>query len=307
MPNGQHPGRPGAVSSVVALEDATGIASATLRVWERRYGFPHPARDVRGGRVYDAAQVNKLRLIARLLPGGGRPGDLVTQSVAELQARLDAANTAPGATADPMLQLLKAMDHTGVVQQLLQQLTLLGLNRFVCEVIAPTNRLVGEAWACGQLEPREEHLYTESVQQVLRAAIAGLPIVNKDSRPRVVLATPAGEQHGLGLLMVEALLNEARCLCLPLGRSLPAEQVAAAARTWTADVIAVSATDVLPARLVLAFLQELRASLPAKVEIWVGGASRALSKPELSALGGLRRFGAISEVVEAVAGYRERR
>ena len=45
----------------------TGIARATLRIWERRYGFPQPGRDLRGERSYPDEQVRKLRLIADLM------------------------------------------------------------------------------------------------------------------------------------------------------------------------------------------------------------------------------------------------
>jgi MerR family transcriptional regulator, light-induced transcriptional regulator len=302
----KRPKKPDPVASVAALEKATGIASATLRMWERRYGFPHPSRDARGERVYDAVQVDKLRLIAKLMLRGGRPGDLVVQSVGELQARLKGADQAAGQIDHPMLHLLKALDHTAVMQQLLQQLSLLGLQRFVCEVVAGTNVAVGDAWACGLLEPREEHLYSECLQQVLRAAIAGLPLPEAKARPRVVLATPAGEQHGLGLLMVQALLSEQRCLCLPLGRSLAADQVGAAASTWHADVIAISASEVLPARSVLAFLQELHGTLGPNVAIWAGGSSKALRRPELEALPAVSTFQEVQDVIGAVAAYREK-
>jgi hypothetical protein len=53
----------------------TGIGKETLRVWERRYGFPQPLRDAFGERVYPADQVARLRLIKRLMDKGGRPGN----------------------------------------------------------------------------------------------------------------------------------------------------------------------------------------------------------------------------------------
>ena len=47
---------------IAAVEQATGIARATLRIWERRYGFPQPGRDLRGERSYPGEQIRKLRL-----------------------------------------------------------------------------------------------------------------------------------------------------------------------------------------------------------------------------------------------------
>jgi DNA-binding transcriptional MerR regulator len=50
-----------------AVERETGISKELLRMWERRYHFPNPERDSQGDRVYPADQINKLRIIRRLI------------------------------------------------------------------------------------------------------------------------------------------------------------------------------------------------------------------------------------------------
>ena len=60
--------------SIAAVERDTGLSKDTLRVWERRYGFPQPQRDTYGERVYPLEQLDKLRLIKRLMDQGFRPG-----------------------------------------------------------------------------------------------------------------------------------------------------------------------------------------------------------------------------------------
>jgi MerR family transcriptional regulator, light-induced transcriptional regulator len=44
--------------------ERSGVAPATIRVWERRYGFPTPARTVSGRRRYSPAEVEALRRVA---------------------------------------------------------------------------------------------------------------------------------------------------------------------------------------------------------------------------------------------------
>ena len=39
---------------ISAVERETGLSKDTLRMWERRYGFPAPGRDAQGERVYPA-------------------------------------------------------------------------------------------------------------------------------------------------------------------------------------------------------------------------------------------------------------
>jgi DICT domain-containing protein len=71
--------------SIGEVVKATGVGQATLRAWERRYGFPLPQREPSGHRRYSAEQVERIRRVARErergvpLPqaierGGGEPG-----------------------------------------------------------------------------------------------------------------------------------------------------------------------------------------------------------------------------------------
>ena len=75
-----------ATLGIAAVERDTGIAKDTLRVWERRYGFPRPARDAAGDRAYPTEQVEHLRRIKRLLDAGHRPAKVVGMSVPQLQS-----------------------------------------------------------------------------------------------------------------------------------------------------------------------------------------------------------------------------
>ena len=77
--------------NISAVERDTGLSKDTLRVWERRYGFPQPGRDATGERLYPAEQVERLRVIARLLNAGERPGQIVALPLAELRQRLQAS------------------------------------------------------------------------------------------------------------------------------------------------------------------------------------------------------------------------
>ena len=44
--------------TIAAVERETGLSKDTLRVWERRYAFPRPARDSNGERIYPPEQVD---------------------------------------------------------------------------------------------------------------------------------------------------------------------------------------------------------------------------------------------------------
>lgn len=299
---------------IAAVERETGIHKETLRVWERRYGFPAPQRDAAGERLYPAEQVHKLRLIKRLMDGGHRPGRIVGATEEALNALLQAPAARPRATAASVLPAeapevqgcithLQQHDVDGLRRGLSQAILRRGLAGAVTEVFAPLTVRVGELWMGGEMQVFQEHIFSESLQLVLRQAIQGLPSPAPGAGPRVLLSTLPGEHHVLGLLMAEALLSLEGAVCLSLGAQTPLGQLTAAAEVHRADVVALSFSVQLSNRAVLDGLQALRAMLPARVVLWAGGASRALRQP--AALDGVQCLSGLAAIGPAVARWRE--
>lgn len=287
--------------SIAAVERDTGVSKDTLRVWERRYGFPAPARDAAGERLYPQDQVQRLRLVKRLLDQGHRPGHTVALDLSALEHMAQAVATQPtrrraagaaamavpaaaghslGQTADlsRVQAALLAHQHQEVRRLLTQASLQMGLATFVTGVIAPLNAQVGEAWLRGQIEVFEEHLYTECVTTLLRSAIARIPPPDKALGPRVLLTTFPQEMHGMGLLMVEAMLALEGCECLSLGTQTPVADMVLAAQAHQADVLVLSFSPAMNARQVVSGLDELRQALPIRVTIWAGGKNSALGR-----------------------------
>ena len=295
--------------SISAVERDTGLTKDTLRVWERRYGFPVPQRDGLSERAYPLEQVEKLRVIKRLMDAGHRPGRIVGLPVEALQRLADsigghalrAVDGGPAPDLRAHLDLLRAHDVEQLRRQLSQSLMRLGLSRFVMEVIAPLNTVVGDAWMRGHLEIFEEHLYTESVTVVLRQAIAGIPAAASGARPRVLLTTFPNESHGLGLLLAEALFLIEGCQCVSLGPQTPIWDISLAAASQRCDIVALAFTAVLTPALVAEGLAELREKLPANVEIWAGGSAPVLHRRPTS---GVLALSSLSQLATEVRRWR---
>lgn len=260
--------------SISAVERETGISKDVLRKWESRYGFPAPLRDGHGERLYPTDQVTRLRLIKRLMDAGMRPSRLVGRSDEELQALgtrpPPAADAGPAAGGiDEALNLLRSHDLDALRRLLSRQLQQRGLRGFVQDSIAPLSEAVGEAWARGDLQIHEEHLYTEVVQGLLRAALD--PLNDPGGRPRLLLTTLPDEAHGLGLLMVASVLVLAGAHCISLGAQTPLDDIRDAARAHGVDAVVLSFSAAYPRRRIPAVLAELRQRLDMGVEIWAGG------------------------------------
>jgi DNA-binding transcriptional MerR regulator len=48
------------------VADRTGVAAATIRMWEQRYGFPNPQRTASGYRLYTGRDVEAIRAVVAL-------------------------------------------------------------------------------------------------------------------------------------------------------------------------------------------------------------------------------------------------
>lgn len=70
------------------VEKETGFSKYLLRMWERRYSFPRPARDVKGDRLYSVADIEKLKLVKLLMAEGFRPSKIMNQEMSELEVLL---------------------------------------------------------------------------------------------------------------------------------------------------------------------------------------------------------------------------
>lgn len=274
--------------SIAAVERDTGIGKDTLRVWERRYGFPKPGRDEFDERSYPLEQVEKLRLIKRLLDQGFRPGRIVALSVDELQRMSYSEVAAPqsmnalaeqqGTDLRSYLERLQQHDLDGLRRSLHQAVANLGVSRFVTELVAPLNAMIGDAWMRGELEVFEEHLYTECVTGALHQAIHQVSSTAHSSAPAVLLTTFPQEQHALGLLMAECMLALQGCRCYSLGVQTPLHDIARAAEAHQVDVVALSFSVSLNPNQVIDGLNDLRRKLPDATEIWAGGGSPVLQR-----------------------------
>ena len=266
--------REGLAQNISAVERETGLSKDVLRMWERRYGFPKPARDDNGERQYTAAETEKLRAIKRLMDVGVRPGKIISLSLDELNALTDARAPVRREAPAPALErdviaMLKTHDATALQHMLAQWLMRQGLQRFVVDTLAPLNRAVGDAWMRGELHVFEEHLYTEQLQAALRTAINAFP--RQFGSPRVLLTTLPNEQHGLGLLMVEALLVPDGAQCISLGPQTPQDDVRRAALAHKVHVVALSFSAAFPLRQATDSLTSLRRHLPPQIALWAGG------------------------------------
>jgi DNA-binding transcriptional MerR regulator/methylmalonyl-CoA mutase cobalamin-binding subunit len=278
------------------VAERTGLSLDVLRVWERRYGVVEPTRDEGGRRLYSDADIERLRLLARATSGGRGISQVARLPVAELRelvleddaerwnaARSVSAGSQAEALVARALERTRELDAAGVESALRQAAALLGLLSFLDEVVPAFARRIGDAWHAGELSVAQEHLAT-GVLRPLLAQLRG-ELAPEPGAPVVLVATPAGERHEIGALLVAAAAAAEGARVVYLGADMPAEEIAVAARASRALVVALSIVFGPDPAAVSAELLRLRTRLPADTPILVGGAAIAQLAPRFEHLG----------------------
>jgi DNA-binding transcriptional MerR regulator/methylmalonyl-CoA mutase cobalamin-binding subunit len=265
--------------SIRVASRLTGLSADTLRIWERRYGFPKPARNGARARVYTDADLERLLLVARALKAGFRASEVIHRGVEELQrlisssaqAELQALRESPRISA--LLRALGEDDANAVRNGLRQAVATLGPRAFVLDLAAPLVEQVGEAWATGRLAVRHEHLLSEALSTQLRLLFSAY---EPEARgPVFLLATLSNEQHGLGLEMAALYLALEGATPRLLGVDTPPDQIVEAARALGARVVGLSVSSSANADETLENVRWMLARSPESLEIWLGGRATA--------------------------------
>ncbi len=238
--------------TVSAVARRLGVAPATLRTWDRRYGVG-PSKHVSGShRRYGPADLRRLETMRRLLMAGAAPSEAARvaldtpfdASVAvrpatgfpDLQGRLVPADVPPvtGEVAGAqeivrgLIRAAVALDSETVTGTVRLQLTDLGLVVAWERVLLPVLVAVGSHWAATGQGVEVEHLLSDSVTGVLREHAAGHAPVHP-VRP-VLLACAPGDLHVLPLHALSTGLAELGTATRILGAAVPAEALIAAVR-----------------------------------------------------------------------------
>jgi methanogenic corrinoid protein MtbC1 len=254
----------------------TGIPIDTLRAWERRYGAVEPGRDDRG-RLYAEPDVQKLKLLRRLVERGHAIGRIANLGDGELSRLLEAGlephdrdGKADQIDLRALFDAIDRYDMAALDRQVGKLAAVLSARELVYQVVLPLMREVGDAWERGQFTVAQEHLATGAMRNLLGSLVRVQ--APRDGRPGVVFATPAGERHEIGILAAAMLGATAGLGVIYLGADLPHEDVVEAVRRTGARVVVLGMTvtgDVLPEQTARSIAQ----ALPRGVDILVGGAA----------------------------------
>jgi DNA-binding transcriptional MerR regulator/methylmalonyl-CoA mutase cobalamin-binding subunit len=261
----------------------TGLTTATIRAWERRYEAVVPGRSDGGQRLYSDRDVARLKTLRALTEMGRSISSVAALPVEDAAALLEedqavaaAAPTpedAPDSWTDQAYTRLRALDDAGLDRTLRRALAQLGAQRFLQGVAATLLRRVGAGWEASEVTVAQEHLGSAVLERILAevADRAG----GGDDGERLVVATLPGERHALGARLVAAAAALEGWRVSYLGTDLPPAEIAHAAATLGARAVAISVVAGDHVDAAVRDLATLRAELDADIDVLVGGRAAA--------------------------------
>lgn len=263
------------------VSERTGLSPHVLRVWERRYSVVTPSRSEGGQRLYSDRDIERLRLLQQATEAGRNISQLAALSDDELAeiVRADEAARPPktraGVGADLVTALyraVEALDGTEVEHLLRRSLATLGTGATVDSVVVPLMERIGEAWHAGGMNPAQEHLASAVVQQVLGEVLHDLARGAGGGR-RIIVATPRGQRHGLGALLVALCAAAQGWRVTFLGVDLPVKDILHAVELTGAELVALSLAYPADDRTLAAELRAFCRDLPERTQLLLGGAA----------------------------------
>ena len=223
-----------------------GLAPGTLRAWEQRYGVVHPARSEGGYRLYDDADVEALRTMARLVAEGlqaGRAAEQVRAARSPTPPSPDAEPDRPGPSGLPAPGALVAASRTfdlrGLEDTLDAAFAAARFEHVVDSWLMGAMAEVGEAWAAGDLDVSQEHFASAGVMRRLAAAFDAAG--DARSGRHVVIGLTPGATHEIATLAFATMLRRAGLRVTYLGPDLPVGSWVEAVRTIRPDAVVVGA------------------------------------------------------------------
>lgn len=217
----------------------TGLAPATLRAWENRYGIPRPARTDTRYRLYSEADIAQIRWMKARVDEGVSPHEAAqlarNRPPSAEPVVPEPSLPAPGpsvraadAPANPDLAgRLKAaclaFDENGARAIVREAASILPPARIMREVVLPAVADMGRGWELGRVTVAQEHFASQYARSFADRLLDVYP--QPEDLPAIVLACAPGELHELGLLTLAVELRSRSVPVIYLGQDVPVRDV----------------------------------------------------------------------------------
>lgn len=226
---------------IQAVAEMTGVPAATLRAWERRYGFPAPHRTTSAYRLYSDHDVELVRRMGALVAAGVPPSEAARRLAGTelVDDRLDEEDPYAGMVAR-IGAAVRALDAPALKGEL-RRLVLLddGAAAFT-RVLKPALADIGTMWEAGEISVAHEHFASHLISSSILDLLRTTPV--PPGAATVILACFAEELHSLPLLGLSLEVVGWGYRPFMLGARTPPEALGSAVSSLRPALVGLSAT-----------------------------------------------------------------
>jgi len=270
---------------IKVVSQMTGLSEFVIRAWEKRYDAVVPSRTETNRRLYSEENIEKLRLLNEAVQKGHNIGGIANLSIPDLKLMLEKERSTMkkhlseevtsdvDSLLDVCVEAVKTYDARELETILLKASSKLSQPQLIENLVVPLVYKLGELWHEGIIRVANEHLATA----VIRSFLANIIEQNEpdENAPILISATPRGQDHELGAMIVGVTAAPLGWKVIYLGPNLPVEEIAAVADSLEAKVIALSIVYPGDDQQLKLDLQNLKRILPQNTSVIIGGRASA--------------------------------
>ncbi|MHA6525545.1 MerR family transcriptional regulator [Tessaracoccus sp. G1721] len=265
--------------TVKQVATLTGVAEATLRVWERRYAVVSPSRTPGGYRLYDDNQVEALREMASLVEAGvpasraadtvrGLPGSGVVGAPSTLADADADGGSVERPAADELVSAAASLEPVRLTEVLRRAFASGSFEDVADGWLLPSLVRIGEAWEAGELSVAQEHFASAGLMRAISATFDAAPVAA--TGPTVLVGLPPGDRHQIALLTFATCLRRRGVNVVYLGSDIPVDEWVRAADGRRARAAVIGVTSERFVERAQAVVDGL-AQVSPPLSVWVGG------------------------------------
>lgn len=230
------------------VNQMTGLPQATLRNWEKRYGFPRPDRTAGGHRIYSMDEVRRIRQVVKLCEGGMKLKEAIEKALTleaseEVKYRPTLAPSASPLSEEvgEILQSLYRYDEVAAEKSMSRVGTRLSELDLLQMIYSRCLYQVGSDWESGRINIAQEHFAWNFFRTRLLNYFKTSQVTGEQLK--FVLATPVGQLHEGGLIVLAAFMMLKGWRVYYLGVNLPFEDLRHAVNTIKPEGVCLSALE----------------------------------------------------------------
>lgn len=306
--------------NIQVASQLSGVASATIRAWEKRYNAVVPERAENKHRLYSETDIEKLALLYKLTEFGQSIGKIAHLELTELKDVYTKLLHRPYDEKQVITPHHDKIDYQKILtsfhlalasykldiisHELEKAYSLLTPRELCLNIMVPLFHEIGNKVNRGELTIAQEHTLSAIVSFYLGQAI-GQHYQKPLTRDELILiTTPEGEMHEIGILASALLCVHYGIKFIFLGANLPASSLTETTNALRPKAILIGTTryQISNTQNLDDYLHTVKEGLIFRSEIWVGGEIENQKGTELEKKG-FSFFPSLQSFDEFISGF----